>query len=285
MKKNMLITIISMMLLMALMGCSSDGDSDSLTNEERAIEVLSSLESGDTESIIRYVSGDIYIQHNLSVPDGRESLLGALDAGMFDNTTVDVRRSFEDGDYVITHTDYNFDGMRMVGFDVFRFEDGLIVEHWDNLQENDSSANAAGYTMLDGPTDVDMEEIASTAVNKALVQAFITEVLVNGDTTNWDTYMESDGMGDYIYAQHNPNGFSAAMLKGFIEGAGGFFSNTSPYFVHGFGDFVLSMSDDPTNSTAYFDLFRVDDGYIVEHWDTVQDIPPMEEWANNNGKF
>lgn len=261
------------------------GDDVGLLNTEKATAILEGLESGDTHAIEYYIDPTTYIQHNLSVPDGRDSLLGAIGAGVFNGTTVDVIRSFSDGDYVVTHTDYFIFGARQVGFDVFRFEDGLIVEHWDNLQEHDGSANPAGYTMLDGPADVNMAEIANTAANKALVEAFASEVLVNGDTTNWDTYMESDGMGGYVYAQHNPSGLSAAMLKGFIEGAGGFFSNTSPYFVHGFGDFVLTMSDDPTNATAYFDLFRVEDGYIVEHWDVVQDIPPMEEWANANGKF
>jgi len=40
----------------------------------------------------------------------------------------------QDGDYVFTHTDYNFFGPK-IGFDIFRFENGQIVERWDNLQE------------------------------------------------------------------------------------------------------------------------------------------------------
>ena len=36
------------------------------------------------------------------------------------------------------HTDYNFFGPK-IGFDIFRFEDGKIVEHWDNLQETPAS--------------------------------------------------------------------------------------------------------------------------------------------------
>jgi len=36
--------------------------------------------------------------------------------------------------YVFAHTEYNFFGPK-IGFDVFRFEDGLIVEHWDTIQE------------------------------------------------------------------------------------------------------------------------------------------------------
>lgn len=37
--------------------------------------------------------------------------------------------------------------------------------------------------------------------------------------------------------------------------------------------------------TAYFDLFRIEDGMIVEHWDTIDAIPPNDEMAHENGKF
>ena len=40
---------------------------------------------------------------------------------------------FPDGDFVFTHTNYNF--WTKNWFDIFRIEDGKIVEHWDNLQE------------------------------------------------------------------------------------------------------------------------------------------------------
>ncbi|MGM9747540.1 MAG: hypothetical protein ACI3ZN_01955 [Candidatus Cryptobacteroides sp.] len=35
--------------------------------------------------------------------------------------------------YGIAHTDYNFFGPK-IGFDIFRFEDGKIVEHWDVIE-------------------------------------------------------------------------------------------------------------------------------------------------------
>jgi predicted SnoaL-like aldol condensation-catalyzing enzyme len=36
---------------------------------------------------------------------------------------------------------------------------------------------------------------------------------------------------------------------------------------------------------AYFDLFRLENNQVVEHWDVIQTIPPKSEWKNNNGKF
>ena len=52
---------------------------------------------------------------------------------------VNTVRVFQDGDFVFTHTDYNVFGPK-IGFDIFRFEDGKIVEHWDNLQETAKSS-------------------------------------------------------------------------------------------------------------------------------------------------
>ncbi len=57
--------------------------------------------------------------------------------------------------------------------------------------------------------------------------------------------------------------------------------------VLGEGDFVLvaasgSIADKPV---AYYDLFRVANGKIAEHWDTIQNIPAQDERKNQDGKF
>jgi predicted SnoaL-like aldol condensation-catalyzing enzyme len=53
------------------------------------------------------------------------------------------------------------------------------------------------------------------------------------------------------------------------------------------GNFVLCASEGTREgvATAFYDLFRVEAGNIVEHWDTVEAIPPRSEWKNDNGKF
>jgi predicted SnoaL-like aldol condensation-catalyzing enzyme len=37
--------------------------------------------------------------------------------------------------------------------------------------------------------------------------------------------------------------------------------------------------------TAFYDLFRLEAGKLVEHWDTIETIPAREQWKNANGKF
>lgn len=57
--------------------------------------------------------------------------------------------------------------------------------------------------------------------------------------------------------------------------------------VIGQGDFVLTMSEGQFGGkhVAFYDLFRVENRKIVEHWDVIQDIPARENWKNQNGKF
>ncbi|WP_208729935.1 nuclear transport factor 2 family protein [Corallococcus exercitus] len=50
-----------------------------------------------------------------------------------DSARVNTARVFQDGDLVLAHTDYDFFGPK-VGFDIFRFENGMIAKHWDTIE-------------------------------------------------------------------------------------------------------------------------------------------------------
>jgi predicted SnoaL-like aldol condensation-catalyzing enzyme len=57
--------------------------------------------------------------------------------------------------------------------------------------------------------------------------------------------------------------------------------------VLGEGEFALVISEGRFGGqpTAFYDLFRVTDGAIAEHWDVLEPIPPRADWKNENGKF
>jgi predicted SnoaL-like aldol condensation-catalyzing enzyme len=97
-----------------------------LTRKQQVVDLLKALETKDP-SPLTYVNPNKYIQHNLHVGPGPAGV-AALIQSLPPDTTVKTLRVFEDGDHVFAHTEYNFFGPR-IGFDTFRFEDGLIVEH------------------------------------------------------------------------------------------------------------------------------------------------------------
>ena len=57
--------------------------------------------------------------------------------------------------------------------------------------------------------------------------------------------------------------------------------------VLGYGNFVLTISEGTFagKPTSFYDLFRVENGKIAEHWDVVETIAPQSEWKHRNGKF
>ena len=53
------------------------------------------------------------------------------------------------------------------------------------------------------------------------------------------------------------------------------------------GNFVLAVSEGTFGGapTSYYDLWRVEDGKIAEHWDVMETIADKSTWQNQNGKF
>ena len=250
--------------------------------KNQIVELLKSIETGDSGPVA-YINPKKYIQHNLGVGDGLAGFGALLQQLPKGSARVNTVRVFQDGDEVFAHTDYNFFGPK-VGFDIFRFEDGRIVEHWDNLQEKPTSANPSGHTMADGPTEA--KDLNKKEANKTLVRSFVEDILVNGQMEKLAGYIDADN-----YTQHNPqigDGLSGlgAALKAMAE-QGVTMKYDRVHRVLGEGNFVLTTSEGKFSGrhTSFYDLFRVANGKIVEHWDTIETIPAKSEWKNDNGKF
>ncbi len=290
--KDLLLFGLIAFVAISFIGCSKDENPElepepQPTNTEMAVAVLESIENGDITAMEDYLDKDNYTQHNLFYPDGAAAVIGAVESGAFDGTTIETVRSFEDGDYVVLHSEYggtwNKDTVQVV-FDVFRFENDLIVEHWDNLTKKVDDGD--GTTQLNGAltpaTDLDRTED-----NRALITETSQKIFIEGQYSTIANYFDTTN-----YTQHSVGyGTDIQPLLGFLstlpEGTP-FYESIE--FIHVQGNFALMMSqgfpDQTTGlASAYFDLFRLENGLIVEHWDVVQVIPPEEVWANPNGKW
>jgi hypothetical protein len=69
---------------------------------------------------------------------------------------ITIYRTLVDGDVVLLHSRYQ--GVEryagpVIAFDLFRFKDGKIVEHWGG-QESEAPPNLSGRTQVDGPAEV-----------------------------------------------------------------------------------------------------------------------------------
>ena len=254
------------------------------TMSARAQQVVALLKAIETraQEPMRVINPAKYIQHNIAVADGPAGVAQLLKELPRDSTRVNTVRVFEDGDFVVAHSEYNFFGPK-IGFDVFRFEDGLIVEHWDNLQET-AGPNPSGHRMIDGPTAP--TDLDSTEANKALVRRLVDDILVNGRMELLAGYFDGDN-----YIQHNPHiadkvsGLNAAMRAWAEKGISLKFDRVHKILAQ--GSFVLAISEGALGGqhTAFYDLFRVQDGKIAEHWDVLEAMVPQEQWKNPNGKF
>jgi predicted SnoaL-like aldol condensation-catalyzing enzyme len=250
--------------------------------KQQVTDLLESIETGDPKPA-GAINSKKYTQHNLAVADGIEGFVAILKQLPQGSAKVKTVRVLQDGDHVIAHTEYNFFGPK-IGFDIFRFEDGKIVEHWDNLQETPAKPNPSGHTMIDGSTEV--KDLDKSDANKKLVKGFVDDVLVNGKLDKLAGYFDGDS-----YVQHNPqiaDGLSglAKALEALAK-QGITMKYNKVHKILGEGNFVLVVSEGEFagKHSAFYDLFRVERGRIAEHWDTINTIPDKSMWKNANGKF
>ena len=256
------------------------------TQIEKALALIGTFASGDTE-LAASLLDENYIQHNLAYGTGRDAFVGSVEylASAPVKTTVNNIRAFEDGEYVFLQTVYNFAGAgEQVAFDIFRFdEDGKIAEHWDNLAAL-AEANPSGHTQIDGT--MELTGLHQTEENRELVKAVRYDVLQGNNADKTPDHSDGDA-----YIQHNTgiadgvSGLGDALTALAEQGIEMIYDEV--YMVLAQGNYVLAVSEGTFGGvpTSYYDLWRVENGKIAEHWDVMETIADEATWQNQNGKF
>jgi predicted SnoaL-like aldol condensation-catalyzing enzyme/truncated hemoglobin YjbI len=251
------------------------------TNKEKAIAINKAVQSGDAESAAALVTEN-YIQHTPNMPDGKAGLrmlITKIKNKELPAPKITNVRLFEDGEFVILHHDVYWPNRKAM-FEIFRFENGLAAEHWSAIADHpDTTAN--GHSMVDGPTEIIDKNL--TQKNKEFATSFLQTVLING---------QFDKLSEFYHPeiiQHNPyiDNTVPGLLKGLedLQKKGVSIEIKKIVKVLGEGNFVLVCSEGKFagKHSAFFDLFRIEKGLIVEHWDVLQEIP--EKMPHENGFF
>ncbi len=253
------------------------------------------LQAGHVELAAKYMAED-YIQHNPTISTGRTSFVEVFGRRGAPRAIQPVLMPapvlhYAKGDYVVfvweregkdqTGASYKYNT-----FDLVRVQNGKAQEHWDSAfrtKPMPGQPSPAPVVAGVGPTPVKPRNTAEEQRNEDIANVEMHDILQYGHVELASKVMAAG------YIQHNPN--VPGGRDGFVE----FFSRIrkpepikaewkdTPELILTSGNLVLYMmerySADPVDSSKvytwnWFDLFRVDDGLVQEHWDTATKTPP-----------
>ena len=248
----------------------------SKSNVEKVLAVFAGISAGDVNLATEYIDHARFVQHNPYAADGVEGLMQFIRQAPRDQLQLTVVRALQDGPYVVTQAHGQRSG-RNVFFDIFRFEDGLVVEHWAFSTMN-APPNESGHTQTDGPTET--KHLDDTEKNKALLRTYYETFHIGGDHRRSDRYFAGDRM-----IRHEP---------GVHDGVAHFLRDVAVLMQHrtidairfllGQGDFVFIAAKGTHEGEAcvYIDLYRVENDKIVEHWGFPEKVPSQMQQKNEN---
>ena len=253
--------------------------------EERNIDIVrtaytTAIIEGNPDGL-RFFSED-YIQHNPTAPNG----LGFVRSLFIDNRPetmeVEIGEIIAEGDFVAVHARFSGLGTTaIIAVDLFRVVNGVIVEHWDVVQnevpvEDSASGNAMfPVTGSGGPS-------SDEAKNRAMVINATNRLFGTSDPSAVDEFWDEN------YIQHSPTAPNGSeFLKQLVSSEPTGDASYEAGFAIAYGDLVLLQTrftfQGVTNIT--FDYYRVEDGLIKEHWDVFQQEVPIAETVSGNPMF
>ena len=222
-----------------------------MSTEEIVVAATERLFNQKDLSAVDDLFGPVYVQHSALAPDGVDGLRGLV-SGLTEANGYELLRVIADGDLAVTEGVFTgFAPVPLAGYDVWRVEDGRIVEHWDAL------GPLAGASVS---TNAAPDTAADTDANRSLVSAWVRDALIGGAAEAWSDSVASD----------------LRLAEGVVYSA--------LHAVIAEGDLVYTRSEGVAATPVIVnDVWRVADGRIVEHWGLVAPVPPS--LPHGNGSF
>ncbi|MEN0065343.1 MAG: nuclear transport factor 2 family protein [Myxococcota bacterium] len=244
---------------------------------------LEGIRDGNPREAVNAHTGNRYTQHSTGVRDGRDGFIAFFDDFIKRNPerSIDIVRGWQDGRHVFLHAyqELGEGGPRYVTTDFFDSDDeGKIVEHWDVIREF-KGQTPSGHTDVDGATEI--TDLDKTEQNKQLVRDLIESCMFHGtraerieEFISAETYIQhnhgvADGLENFkalAQAENRPLNYDEIVL---LVGSGNFVA-------------TLCKADWEGDKFAQVDIFRIENGKVVEHWDNVEPVPDNPV---NGGKF
>ena len=247
-----------------------------MTNLDKVLTVFRGITARNPALATRHVHPDRYVEHDPYVGDGVAGLRRYVERIGPEEHRLEVIRTLEDGDYVVTQADGEVRGDGAF-FDVFRFEDGMIVEHW-GFSAPSGPPNRSGHTQIDGP--VAPARLDKTTANRAFARHYYETFHIAGRHDLADRYFAGSPM-----IRHEP---------GVADGVDAFLRDLAVAtrdrtideirLLVGQGDmvFLAALGTHQEKPCAYIDLYRVEADTIAEHWGFFQAVPPADMRRNGN---
>lgn len=253
-----------------------------------ATNALTAVSRAQHSSVAKMFSADLK-QHDPLLANGLAGVLSLCDTARQEPYTRVLHRTLVDGQHVLLHSStqplHRSNSAAKVAFDLFRFGGLQIIEHW-RAEEPLSGLNASRRSQTDG--EVAISDLHLTRENLELVRLFKELVTVELRYDLIESFID-----DANYAQHASKvGDGIARLrKRIAEVAQQAIDESTPvmkprkYLAE--GNFVLCLVEAQSGMlhNANWDLFRLENRKLVEHWDVISVLPPREAWKNHTGPF
>ena len=299
MKYIVVFFLILVFVLAAAVGPIAAQDDIALeeANKAAVLQLFEEVWENHNLAVVDELVAEDLIQHDPTLDNGRAAYAEYLTTLTESEPPLQmsVLHILADGDFVAVHSHISatledeFTGQ--AAMDLFRLDEGIIVEHWRVVQSIPSSS-ISGNSMVSALYEYDGEppELSEEEeeANKQLVIEALNGVFNERRLELFDELWAGDA-----YIQHNPlgpNGTSlfAAAFNFFVpEG-----SHLTTFHAVADGPLVFAISQmsppdvDPEDEFAgsvWGDLFLAVDGKFVEHWDVIQEVPA--ESVSGNSMF